>query len=757
MADTAGEQSGAGLLIVAGFLALGMVLGLAARVIPAAIALPVAAAAALVLVTRYIKLSRASAISAAETRSIRKVFAASGTLLGTLDETRVLRTAAEAAARLSAHSGAGLLYLPEEGGRFGLKAAWGLDGPKQEQAELPALGVNVAEAAATRKSVIVSLQGLGGPYRTACMLPLHGKSGLVGVLVLLSQKPASAFQPEIATLEYYAAHTALAIGNARLYGQVQDMFISSITAFAAAVDAKDAYTHGHSEDIADLATMLAREVQLPPQDVEKVRLASLLHDVGKIGIPDAILRKPGKLDPAERAVMMTHVTVGASILDKSGPLRDLVAIVRHHHEHYDGHGYPDGLRGSEIPIGSAILAVADAFHAMTSHRAYHSAKPVDAALEELQHHAGTQFHPQVTDALARIVARERGANSSWFLDLETRITSPATTPVPSSQPPVAQEDAAVVWELTQQLRDAGDLPQLVASLAATTARLLSCQRCAVLLLDERGSTLSVEAATSGEPLPGTVFPRSRSPLWQAVEQRAVQRIGGHSGACVPLMAGGQPVGVLQAEAIDGQAERLLAVIAETAAPAVQAALLRARAERSTAADELTGLLNRRALVARLHQEVARHKRYGSRFALVLADIIGLAAFNAQHGYDAGDDLIRRTGELLAANIRQVDFPARLVGGTLALLMPELGREEGELATRRLQSMVNEREVTILGRFMRAQPLRWAVAGCPEDGADADFLLAATERRLRAEPEPSPQLRTSRSRPQRPQENVRPRK
>src|SRR5207247_1952749 len=162
--------------------------------------------------------------------------------------------------------------------------------------------------------------------RTGCLLPLHGKSGLVGVLALLSQKPASAFRPEIPALEYYAAHTALAIGNSRLYGQVQEMFISSITALAAAVDAKDAYTHGHSE----------------------------------------------------------------------------------------GHGYPNGLRGSEIPIGSAILAVAEAFDAMTSQRAYHAARPVDAALEELQGHAGTQFHPQVVDALARIVARERDTGSPWF-------------------------------------------------------------------------------------------------------------------------------------------------------------------------------------------------------------------------------------------------------------------------------------------------------------------------------------------------------
>src|SRR5207247_10660835 len=128
--------------------------------------------------------------------------------------------------------------------------------------------------------------------------------------------------------------------------------------------------------------------------------------------------------------------------------------------------------------------------------------------------------------------------------------------------------------------DTGDLAQLLTMLAATTAKLISCAGCAVLLLDERGSTLSVEATTSAEPAPGTVFSRSRSPLWQAVEQRASQRTGEHSGVVVPLVAGGQAVGVLQAADIDRPGERLLAIIAESAAPRVQATLLRACAGRS---------------------------------------------------------------------------------------------------------------------------------------------------------------------------------
>jgi len=733
MAGPAGERGQGWVFVVAGLVAFSLAAGLAFHRIPALIGLAGIAGTVILLAVRGAAELRGNAAARTEAQAIRDVFSASGAVLGTLDVARVLRAAAEAAARLTTHASAALVYLIEDGNHPILKHAWGLEGPTQEQGELPPVDIHVKEAAKTRKTVAVPLPGPG--YRSACALPLKGKAGLVGVLALLSHKPASTFRAEIPMLEYFGAQTALAIENAGLYRQVQDMFVSSITALAAAVDAKDAYTHGHSEDIAELATLLARELHLPPQEVEKIRLAGLLHDVGKIGIPDAILRKPGKLDPAERAIMMTHVTLGASIIDKAGPLRDLVAIVRHHHEHYNGHGYPDGLRGSEIPIGSAILAVADAFDAMTSHRAYHAARSVDAAVEELQLHAGTQFHPQVVDGLTRILEQERATGSAWYRALETRIDSAAAPPPAASAP--GSEEAALVWQSSQQVRDATDLPQLLAKVATTAAELVSATRSAVLLLDERAQMLSVEAATPAGPAPGSVFPRNRSVLWRAIEQRAAQRSEDGSVAYVPLVSGGQAVGVLQVEAADERALRLVSLVAETAAPAIQAALLRVRAERSAGSDDLTGLLNRRALVTRLHQETARHHRYGTRFALLLGDIVALRQFNAQHGYDAGDDLIRRSAELLSGNVRQVDFPARLHGGRFAVLMPELDRSEADRALRRLQPVFADREVTILGRFTQIQPLRWAVVSCPADGTDADALLAQAEQRLRTEPERSP--------------------
>lgn len=739
MKFTAGGRGTAAFFITFGFALFASLGAVAAGYLSENLGLPLAGIAALALLWRGYAAYRSVEGAREQADAVRQVFAATASVLGSLDVNRVLRDAAASGGRLSRHASAALLFVLDESGRPALRSTWGVD-PPLENGDPPAgLDVHFTDVLKTRRTAVASLPpearaavyGLRG-FRSACILPLQGRAGMVGALALLSQKSPRTFRPELTKLEYFASQTALAIDNARLYQQVQDLFLSTIKALAAAVDAKDAYTHGHSEDIAELVTMIARELQLPPREEEKVRLAGLLHDVGKIGIPDAILRKPGKLDASERAIMMTHVTLGASIIDKPGPLQDLVAIVRHHHERYDGRGYPDGLRADEIPIGAAILAVADAFDAMTSHRAYHAARSVDEALAELIRHSGTQFHPKVVEALVRCVRREHDAHSLWHRNLEYRIQhAEAKQPITAMHQPT-QNEIDTVWRLSQDLRQLEDLSSILNRIARAAEEALGRAPCAVLLLDETAQSLSVEAATDASMEKGTVIPRSRSALWRSVEQRAAQRSDDGRVICAPLVCGGTSVGVIQASGQDlGEpALRLLAILADSVAPTVQAALLRARSERAAASDELTGLLNRRALVARLHEEAARHRRYGTRFALILADIQDLSEFNARHGYEAGDDLIRRTAEILSANLRQVDLPGRLDGGTLSVVMPGLDAKEVERSIRRLHAVFHEREVTVRGQFMPAQPLRWAAASCPADGDDPDALLGEAERRLR---------------------------
>jgi diguanylate cyclase (GGDEF)-like protein len=170
------------------------------------------------------------------------------------------------------------------------------------------------------------------------------------------------------------------------------------TALARAVDAKDAGTRNHCETVSELCVLIGQSLGLDADRIERLRLAGLLHDVGKIGVSDGILRKPGRLDPDEAAEMSGHVRIGHAIV-ASAELEEEARWVRHHHEHFDGSGYPDGLSGEEIPPESRIILVADAFEAMTSDRPYRRARPVQEALEELDRLSGTQFDPACVDAL----------------------------------------------------------------------------------------------------------------------------------------------------------------------------------------------------------------------------------------------------------------------------------------------------------------------------------------------------------------------
>ncbi|HEY3203400.1 MAG TPA: HD domain-containing phosphohydrolase, partial [Thermoanaerobaculia bacterium] len=186
----------------------------------------------------------------------------------------------------------------------------------------------------------------------------------------------------------------------------QELFISSIRALAAAIDAKDPYTRGHSERVARYASAIARELGLPAEDVRKARLSAILHDVGKIGIDDRIIRKPTALTDEEFELMKAHPVKGAAIMETIPQLADIIPGMRHHHEKWEGGGYPDGLRGEQIPMQARIVAVADAFDAMTTTRPYQKAMEVAYVLERLREMANKRFDPAVIEALVR--SHEKG-------------------------------------------------------------------------------------------------------------------------------------------------------------------------------------------------------------------------------------------------------------------------------------------------------------------------------------------------------------
>jgi len=194
---------------------------------------------------------------------------------------------------------------------------------------------------------------------------------------------------------------ALNLSLRRRIDALHQLVEEAILAFVRALDAKDPYTSRHSEKVAEYAEGIAQAMNLPLPVRERLRWAALLHDVGKIAVPSAVLNKPGPLDPEEWEIMRRHPVESARICEGVAAFRPLLPGIRHHHERMDGRGYPDGLRGDEVPLEARIIAVADAFDAMTSRRAYRDALSEEEALRQLEAGAGTQFDPVVVAAMVR--------------------------------------------------------------------------------------------------------------------------------------------------------------------------------------------------------------------------------------------------------------------------------------------------------------------------------------------------------------------
>jgi response regulator RpfG family c-di-GMP phosphodiesterase len=237
---------------------------------------------------------------------------------------------------------------------------------------------------------------------------LHVQDRPVGVLQLTWQDHT--FLPDEharRALDILAASMAEVLENGRLYDRLQQQSVQTITALAAAIDARDPYTRGHSEQVTRYAVRLAQTLGKPSAWVERVRYASLLHDVGKIGVPDAVLLKPSRLTNAEFEIMKQHCEIGAMIVAPVFP--DLAPIVRYHHENWQGTGYPTRLAGDAIPLEARMLAVADAFDAMTSDRAYRAALPVQQALARLRAGRNIQWQGALVDAFAALIEQEGAA------------------------------------------------------------------------------------------------------------------------------------------------------------------------------------------------------------------------------------------------------------------------------------------------------------------------------------------------------------
>lgn len=224
--------------------------------------------------------------------------------------------------------------------------------------------------------------------------------------LLVANKPSPLGSEDEACLAILAGFIGPMIGNHQLMRQVRQGYVGAVEALVKAVEANDPYTRGHSERVALYAVAIAREMGFSPEQIEEVRIGAMLHDVGKIGVPYSVLNKPGKLTDEEWEAVKDHPRVAAQILDPFNTSKDVLAMVYHHHERYNGKGYPAGLRGNDIPLAARILRVADQFEAMISNRAHRPALTRSEALQELKSGSGSDFDPDVVAAFLRVLARD---------------------------------------------------------------------------------------------------------------------------------------------------------------------------------------------------------------------------------------------------------------------------------------------------------------------------------------------------------------
>jgi GAF domain-containing protein len=243
----------------------------------------------------------------------------------------------------------------------------------------------------------------------ALVFPLCSKDKLTGLFSLYyPYKSGGLEREEMEVVGAIAAQASLAIENAALYEDIEKSYFSTVKALAKAIEVKDPYTHGHSERVTEYALMIAEAMELEDRDKQKLKYAATLHDIGKIGIAGKVLNKAGALTEEEYMHVKTHPLLGDSIIEPVEFLQGPRPIILHHHERFDGKGYPDGLKGTDIPLCARILAVADAFEAMRSDRPYRKALTLEEAREELIKNAGSPFDPEVVRIFLDILRKNRG-------------------------------------------------------------------------------------------------------------------------------------------------------------------------------------------------------------------------------------------------------------------------------------------------------------------------------------------------------------
>ena len=467
----------------------------------------------------------------------------------------------------------------------------------------------------------------------------------------------------------------------RRAGEMSDVHLATIEALALAIDAKDQTATSRIRRVQVHAAGLARVVGMSPADVQGVRTAALLHDIGKLAVPEHILSKPGPLTTEEFQRMKVHPQVGAEIIATVPFPYPVAPVIHGHHERWDGKGYPAGLKGDEIPLGARILAIVDHFDALTSERPSHRALSTDDALAALQAEAGLAFDPHLVDLFVEHLpslddeARQQ-VEPARRLSFAALSGSPVVAAPPDQAPKRVFQDIALahreiyaLYEIAQSMGTSLGVADTMALISSKLSSLVPFTTCALFLHEETGDLLRCRFATgidaellqplavkNGQGLVGWVG-RNLRPLVNARPSADLEAGGGsgettlQSALVCPLVFNDRLIGALavydtEPGRFTDDHRRLLDRVAEQAAGVVNNSIVFEETKRDSLTDPLTGLPNTRFMFVHLTRELARAERLKTEVSLLVMDLDGFKEINDMHGHHVGDKALREVARVL---------------------------------------------------------------------------------------------------------------
>jgi diguanylate cyclase (GGDEF)-like protein/putative nucleotidyltransferase with HDIG domain len=568
--------------------------------------------------------------------------------------------------------------------------------------------------------------------------------------------------------------------------EMASLHLRTIEALALAIEAKDQTTHDHLQRVRVYAVEVAKELGVTDDEMQAVHAAALLHDIGKLAVPEHIISKPGRLTLEEFEKMKIHPVVGAEILERVRFPYPVVPIVRAHHEKWDGTGYPAGLKGQDIPIGARILSAVDYLDALASDRQYRRALPLDEVMQRLAAESGKSFDPKVVDilkkrylALEKLALAQFGREVNPLLSTEVKVergSAPAAgfenisvkdglghEATFLSSIAAARQEAQTLFELSQDL---GASLSLVETLSVFSVKLRSLVPYDAIAIYVRRNDELIPGYVNGDNF--RLFSSLRIPLgqglsgWVAHNKKPI--INGNpsvepgylndptkfstlrSALAIPLEGVTGVIGVLalyrgERDAFTSDNLRILLAISSKMALAIENAEKYQQAENSATTDYLTGLPNARSLFLQLDRELARCKRDNSTLTVMVGDMDGFKQINDRFGHLEGNRVLRLFAQALKESCREYDYVARMGGDEFVVIAPGLPADASTKKAYQLRELAKQAGFEVCAEEILSLSVGQAMY--PQDGTDAEELLAEADRRMYMEKQQQPSRKNRR--------------